>query len=51
MLEEDRLTIQEVGIAVGYDDVAFFRNLFKRHSGLTPGAYRERYGRTISSAA
>lgn len=46
MLEEDRMTIQEVGLAVGYEDVAFFRDLFKRHTGLPPGAYRERYGRS-----
>jgi transcriptional regulator GlxA family with amidase domain len=47
MLEDDRMTIQEVGFAVGYEDAAFFRDLFKRHAGLTPGAYRERYGRSI----
>lgn len=46
MLEEDRMTIQEVGLAVGYEDVAFFRDLFKRHVGLPPGAYRERYGKS-----
>jgi transcriptional regulator GlxA family with amidase domain len=51
MLEEDRMTIQEVGFAVGYEDVAFFRDLFKRHEGLSPGAYRERYGRSIQPAA
>ena len=41
MLEDDRMTIQEVGFAVGYEDVAFFRDLFKRHAGLPPGAYRD----------
>ena len=51
MLEEDRMTIQEVGFAVGYEDVAFFRDLFKRHAGLSPGAYRERYGRSIQPSA
>ena len=51
MLEEDRMTIQEVGLAVGYEDVAFFRDLFKRHAGLAPGAYRERYGRSIQPSA
>jgi transcriptional regulator GlxA family with amidase domain len=50
MLEEDRLTIQEVGLAVGYEDAAFFRDLFKRHVGLAPGAYRERYGKSIQPA-
>jgi transcriptional regulator GlxA family with amidase domain len=51
MLEDDRMTIQEVGLAVGYEDVAFFRDLFKRHAGLTPGAYRERYGRAVEPSA
>ena len=51
MLEEDRMTIQEVGFAVEYEDVAFFRDLFKRHEGLSPGAYRERYGRSIQPTA
>ena len=51
MLEEDRMTIQEVGFAVGYEDVAFFRDLFKRHAGLSPGAYRERYGRSLQPSA
>jgi transcriptional regulator GlxA family with amidase domain len=46
MLEDDRMTIQEVGLAVGCEDAAFFRDLFKRHAGLAPGAYRERYGRS-----
>jgi hypothetical protein len=32
MLEENRVTIQEVSSAVGYEDVAFFRNLSKRHT-------------------
>lgn len=45
MLEEDRMTVQEVGLAVGYEDVAFFRRLFRRHTGLSPRTYRERYGR------
>lgn len=45
-----RMTIQEVGLAVGYEDTGFFRSLFKRHAGLAPGAYRERYGRMVQSA-
>ena len=51
MLEDDRMTIQEVGLAVGYEDVAFFRDLFKRHAGLPPGAYRERYGKSLQPTA
>ena len=43
--------IQEVGLAVGYEDVAFFRDLFKRHVGLTPAAFRERYGHSLEFSA
>jgi YesN/AraC family two-component response regulator len=28
---------------VGYEDVAFFRSIFKRHCGVTPSAYRDRF--------
>jgi transcriptional regulator GlxA family with amidase domain len=48
MLEEDRMTVQEVSLAVGYEDAAFFRGLFKRHTGLAPAAYRERQRRSVA---
>src|SRR5262252_736431 len=44
LLESDHRSIQEVSDAVGYQDVAFFRNLFQRHTGISPGAYRQRFG-------
>jgi YesN/AraC family two-component response regulator len=28
---------------VGYEDPAFFRRLFKRTTGMAPGAYRKRF--------
>ena len=43
--EEGGRRIQEVCGAVGYDDAMFFRELFKRHTGLSPNAYRQRFGR------
>lgn len=43
MLEQSALPIQTVCTRVGYEDVAFFRNLFKRHTGMTPAEYRERF--------
>jgi transcriptional regulator GlxA family with amidase domain len=49
MLEEDRMTVQEVSVAVGYEDVTFFRDLFKRHTHLSPSLYRERWGHSISA--
>ena len=50
ILEGDRMTIGEVSLAVGYKDVAFFRDLFKRHAGLSPSAYRDRFGREAVKA-
>lgn len=44
MLEHDGMPIQTVSSAVGYDDVAFFRSLFKRQTGMTPGEYRDHFG-------
>jgi transcriptional regulator GlxA family with amidase domain len=44
MLESNHRTMQEVSDAVGYQDIAFFRGLFQRHTGVSPSAYRERFG-------
>lgn len=44
LLESDHRTMQEVGDAIGYQDVAFFRQLFQRHTGVSPSAYRQRFG-------
>lgn len=43
MLERDGAPIQSVASAVGYDDVSFFRMLFKRQTGMTPAEYRDRF--------
>ena len=40
MLENDRASVQSVASGVGYDDVSFFRTLFKRETGMTPAEYR-----------
>jgi transcriptional regulator GlxA family with amidase domain len=44
LLENDHRTMQEISGAVGYQDVAFFRSLFQRHTGVSPSAYREKFG-------
>jgi len=44
LLESNHRTMQEISDAVGYQDVAFFRSLFQRHTGVSPSAYRERFG-------
>ncbi len=43
MLEGGARSVQVVSAAVGYDDAAFFRGLFKRATGMTPGEYRENF--------
>ncbi|MDJ0948760.1 MAG: helix-turn-helix domain-containing protein [Alphaproteobacteria bacterium] len=42
-LERTDAPIDEIGWAVGYEDPAFFRRLFKRITGITPGAYRRKF--------
>ena len=43
MLEQGLLSVEEISVAAGYEDVSFFRRLFKRLTGLTPGAYRRMF--------
>lgn len=43
MLEDAARSVQTVSLAVGYDDAAFFRDVFKRCTGMTPGEYRENF--------
>jgi transcriptional regulator GlxA family with amidase domain len=40
-LESEETAIEQIAVDVGYEDTSFFRRLFKRSTGLTPGAYRK----------
>ena len=42
-LETGSAPIEEISWAVGYEDPASFRRLFKRVTGLAPGEYRRRF--------
>lgn len=42
-LEVGSLAADEIAAVVGYENLAFFRRLFKRSTGLTPGAYRRMF--------
>jgi transcriptional regulator GlxA family with amidase domain len=43
LLERGHLPVQAICTKVGYADAAFFRALFKRHTGMTPTQYRSTY--------
>lgn len=43
LLETTAEPFEEVSVEVGYENPSFFRRLFKRHTGLTPGAYRRMF--------
>ena len=43
LLEENRLPVEEIAWKCGYEDPAFFRRLFRRTTGMTPGSFRKRF--------
>jgi transcriptional regulator GlxA family with amidase domain len=43
LLDHGAASIQAVCSKVGYGDIAFFRTVFKRHTGMTPAEYRKRF--------
>jgi transcriptional regulator GlxA family with amidase domain len=51
MLEDGARSVQAVSMAVGYEDAAFFRGLFKRATGMTPAEYREKFTAGTGAAA
>ncbi len=42
-LERTEASVETIGWQVGYEDGAFFRRLFKRTTGISPGVYRHRF--------
>jgi transcriptional regulator GlxA family with amidase domain len=42
-LERTDASVEEISWRVGYEDAAFFRRLFRRTTGISPGAYRKRF--------
>lgn len=49
-LETTSEATDDVAAAVGYDDPAFFRRLFKRRTGVTPARYRTRFRAVVPRA-
>ncbi len=41
-LEQTDLPVEQIGYSLGFRDPSYFNRFFKRLSGMTPGAYRQR---------
>lgn len=37
------LSVKQIALSLGYDDMAYFNNVFKRHTKVSPLQYREKY--------
>jgi len=49
LLENGRLSVQEIMLEAGYEDGIFFRKLFRRHTGVSPTQYRARFGPALGT--
>lgn len=49
LLESGDMAVDDISVEAGYEDASFFRRLFKRRTGLTPGRYRRLF-RPIDTA-
>ncbi len=43
LLESEPMSADDIAAAVGYENFAFFRRVFKRSTGMTPGQYRRMF--------
>jgi len=51
LLSETRLSVKEVGQAVGYYDASGFIRRFRQYLAMTPAQYRQRVGERVGSGA
>jgi transcriptional regulator GlxA family with amidase domain len=51
LLETGKLPVDEISVAVSYEDSSFFRRLFKRCTGLTPSQYRRMFQPVFNAGA
>jgi transcriptional regulator GlxA family with amidase domain len=49
LLEAENSSVDDIACEVGYEDVSFFRKLFKRKTGLTPAKYRKMFKPTFDA--
>ncbi|WP_159084683.1 GlxA family transcriptional regulator [Dongshaea marina] len=47
-LEDGRKSFDEISSDVGYENVSFFRRLFKKHTGLTPADYQKKFFKFVT---
>ena len=40
LLEHTTMSVMDVGLAVGYDNLSYFHRIFQKHFGTTPRKYR-----------
>lgn len=50
LLESGPLPVEDISIEVNYEDVSFFRRVFKRLTGLTPSQYRRMFQPVLRSS-
>ncbi|WP_039056706.1 AraC family transcriptional regulator [Enterobacter sp. Bisph1] len=43
MLVSHAVSLKEVAVACGFNNVSYFRQIFRRHTGLTPAVWKQRY--------
>jgi transcriptional regulator GlxA family with amidase domain len=51
LLESRQLTVEDISINVNYEDISFFRRVFKRLTGLTPSQYRRMYQPVLNAGS
>lgn len=42
-IEDDTISIKEICYEIGYEDQTYFRNVFKKYTGLTPSEYKRQF--------
>jgi transcriptional regulator GlxA family with amidase domain len=51
LLETGPTPVDEISVAVSYEDPSFFRRLFKRRTGLSPSQYRRMFQPVLNASA
>jgi transcriptional regulator GlxA family with amidase domain len=46
LLENSNDSVEHIAFKCGYDDIGFFRKIFKRNVALNPKEYQKKYGKT-----